>query len=86
MKPVSGRVSALDGLRALAITAVIVGHTLPNLAPGGQIGVDVFFALSGYLITSLLLREYDRLGTISLRSFYARRALRLVPAFAVFLR
>jgi peptidoglycan/LPS O-acetylase OafA/YrhL len=85
MKPASGRVSALDGLRALAIAAVILGHTLPNLAPGGQIGVDVFFALSGYLITSLLLREYDQLGTISLRSFYARRALRLVPAFVVFL-
>jgi len=81
----AARVSALDGLRALAISAVIVGHTLPNFAPGGQIGVDVFFALSGYLITSLLLREYDQLGTISLRSFYARRALRLIPALVVFL-
>jgi len=78
-------VSALDGLRALAITAVILGHTVPNLAPGGQIGVDIFFALSGYLITSLLLREHDQLGTISLRSFYARRALRLIPALVVFL-
>ena len=85
VKPAAVRVSALDGLRALAITAVILCHTLPNLTPGGQIGVDVFFALSGYLITSLLLREYDQLGTINLRNFYARRALRLVPAMVPFL-
>jgi peptidoglycan/LPS O-acetylase OafA/YrhL len=79
----SGRIDALDGLRALAISAVILTHVLPNRLPGGQVGVDVFFGLSGYLITGLLLREYDRFGRISLRSFYTRRTLRLVPALWV---
>jgi peptidoglycan/LPS O-acetylase OafA/YrhL len=79
------RLAALDGLRALAITGVVLTHVLPDRVPGGQIGVDIFFALSGYLITGLLLREHDRFGRISLRAFYARRALRLVPAFTVFL-
>jgi peptidoglycan/LPS O-acetylase OafA/YrhL len=81
----SGRVAGLDGLRALAITGVILTHVLPNRVPGGQIGVDVFFALSGYLITSLLLRESERFGAIRLRDFYARRFLRLMPAYVVFL-
>ncbi|GLY19188.1 hypothetical protein Kisp01_62020 [Kineosporia sp. NBRC 101677] len=69
---------ALDGLRAIAVLAVMAFHTSPA-AHGGFLGVDVFFVISGYLITALLLREWDRTGRIDLRSFYLRRALRLLP-------
>ena len=71
---------ALDALRALAVVAVFAYHALPGDAPGGFIGVDIFFVLSGYLITSLLLREYEVRGRISLRGFWTRRARRLFPA------
>jgi peptidoglycan/LPS O-acetylase OafA/YrhL len=70
---------ALDGLRAIAITAVVLYHA-GGFAPGGYIGVDLFFVLSGFLITTLLLGEQADRGTVSLRSFYRRRALRLLPA------
>jgi peptidoglycan/LPS O-acetylase OafA/YrhL len=74
----------LDGVRALAVTAVVAQHAELPFARGGGIGVDVFFVLSGYLITTLLLQEFDATGTISMRNFYARRARRLLPAlFAV---
>ena len=76
---------ALDGLRAIAVTLVIVGHTWEWLLPGGLVGVDMFFVLSGFLITTLLLEERARTGRISLRQFYARRALRLLPALAFLL-
>ncbi len=69
---------ALDGMRAVAVIAVAMYHI--GVLPGGYLGVDVFFVLSGFLITSLLLREWDRRGRISFRDFYARRALRLFPA------
>ena len=73
-----GYVPALDGLRGLAILAVIAFHTFD--APlGGFYGVDLFFVLSGFLITTLLLEEHDRVGSISLRGFYRRRAYRLLP-------
>lgn len=72
---------ALDGLRALAVVAVFFAHA--HLLSGGGVGVQVFFALSGYLITSLLLAEWVSSGRISLRAFYARRALRLTPALVV---
>ena len=72
---------ALDGVRAIAIAGVIAYHVLPS--NGGYLGVHLFFVLSGFLITTLLLEERDRTGTISLRRFYARRALRLLPALAV---
>src|ERR1039458_1599896 len=75
-----GRVRALDGTRALAVLLVFVHHVDSTLFPGGILGVTLFFALSGYLITSLLLREHDGTGTIHLAFFYARRALRLMPA------
>lgn len=73
-------VPALDGLRAVAVVAVVVFHADVGLAPGGFLGVSLFFTLSGFLITTLLLHEHDSSGAISLRSFYERRARRLLPA------
>jgi peptidoglycan/LPS O-acetylase OafA/YrhL len=83
-----GRRPALDGVRALAVLAVVVYHFgggAPSWLPGGFLGVDVFFVLSGYLITSLLLTEYARTGRIALGAFWARRAQRLLPALALVL-
>lgn len=71
-------------MRAVAVTAVVAYHATPWL-PGGWAGVDVFFVLSGFLITSLLARELAATGSIALRNFYLRRALRLAPAFAAVL-
>jgi peptidoglycan/LPS O-acetylase OafA/YrhL len=73
----------LDGLRAIAVAAVMAFHTGAGWAVGGFLGVDVFFVLSGFLITVLLVKEWQRRGTVSLRRFYARRALRLLPAVAL---
>lgn len=73
----------LEGLRAVAVILVLLFHAeVPGLA-GGFVGVDVFFVLSGYLITALLLREIQGTGTIALAAFYARRLRRLLPAAAV---
>jgi peptidoglycan/LPS O-acetylase OafA/YrhL len=72
----------VQGLRAVAVLAVIADHVLGR-PRGGFVGVDVFFVISGFLITGLLLREYERTGTISFSAFYARRAKRILPA-AVF--
>jgi peptidoglycan/LPS O-acetylase OafA/YrhL len=77
--------ASLDGLRAIAVTLVVCFHLHVPGFGGGFIGVDIFFVLSGYLITRLLLDEYDATGTLRLRRFYARRALRLLPALAVLL-
>ncbi len=74
------RLPALDGLRALAVLAVVAFHSGAPWAPGGLLGVDVFFVLSGYLITGLLLAEHAASGRISLSAFWARRARRLLPA------
>jgi peptidoglycan/LPS O-acetylase OafA/YrhL len=71
---------ALDGLRGLALLAVMGLHTNPSVLPGGFLGVDLFFVLSGFLITYLLVRERQKFGSIGLRQFYMRRALRLCPA------
>ncbi|HEY8671525.1 MAG TPA: acyltransferase, partial [Terriglobales bacterium] len=86
------RIPSLDGLRAISITLVILSHLVKwkhiSLAPigsYGDLGVHVFFVLSGYLITNLLLQEYQRTSTISLRNFYIRRAFRIFPAAFVFL-
>jgi peptidoglycan/LPS O-acetylase OafA/YrhL len=80
---------ALDGLRGAAILAVLAFHTHHILGQpfvkGGSIGVDIFFVLSGFLITVLLLEEWQRSGSISLKSFYWRRLLRLGPALLVLL-
>ena len=70
----------LDGMRALAVVAVMVYHANPAWLPGGFLGVEVFFVISGYLITLLLIGEHERTGTVSLRQFYLRRARRLLPA------
>src|SRR5437868_5264132 len=76
---------ALDGLRAVAVIAVLLYHGDVSWAKGGYFGVDAFFVLSGFLITSLLLRESERTGRIDLKSFWARRARRLLPALALVL-
>src|SRR5829696_7610162 len=73
----------IQALRALAVGLVVIYHLWPAAVPGGFIGVDVFFAISGFLITSMLLRELDREGTIRLAAFWARRARRLLPAALV---
>lgn len=70
----------LDGLRALAVIAVIVYHANSSWLPGGYLGVEVFFVISGYLITLLLVAESERSGAIELRQFWIRRARRLFPA------
>ena len=75
-----GHVRGLDGIRALSVLAIIAFHTGLNSVPGGFYGVDAFFVLSGFLITSLLVREWSGSGTIRLRRFWAARARRLLPA------
>jgi len=73
----------LDGLRAIAVTAVLVYHLWPDALPGGFLGVDVFFVVSGFLITTLLLREAEQHRRIDLPRFWLRRARRLLPALAL---
>ncbi len=75
----------LDGLRALAVSAVILYHLDVPWAPGGLLGVGVFFTLSGYLITDLLLGSWEAHGSLRLRDFWLRRARRLLPALFVML-
>ncbi len=74
-----GHFSALDGLRGLALLGVLFFHA-KGVLPGGYLGVDLFFVLSGFLITSLLLAERERTGKIALAAFWVRRARRLFPA------
>ena len=76
-------IPALDGIRALAVALVLADHGGIPGVPGGFIGVDVFFVLSGFLITSLLLDELGRTGAIDLPGFWVRRARRLLPALIV---
>ncbi|GAB0318064.1 acyltransferase family protein [Staphylococcus pseudintermedius] len=70
----------LDGVRAVAVIAIIIYHLNPQWLSGGFLGVDTFFVISGYLITSLLLTEYHNTGKIELMSFWLRRVKRLIPA------
>jgi len=77
------RVAGLDGVRAIAVTLVILFHLSPGATIGGYLGVDVFFVVSGFLITTLLLRERTETGRIPLSAFWARRARRLLPALVV---
>jgi peptidoglycan/LPS O-acetylase OafA/YrhL len=74
----------IDGLRAVAVLAVIAYHAFPHALPGGFVGVDVFFVISGYLITGIVAREIAA-GSFTLARFYARRARRILPALAVVL-
>ena len=73
-------VAALDGIRAVAVAGVVLYHAGARWLPGGFLGVDLFFVLSGFLITSLLLAEREATGRIDLPAFWARRARRLLPA------
>ena len=78
----------LDGLRTVAVLSVIIYHAEfmiegRQLLPGGFLGVDIFFVISGFLITSILMKEFHRTGTISISSFYERRARRLLPVLVV---
>jgi peptidoglycan/LPS O-acetylase OafA/YrhL len=75
----------LDGLRALSVLAVIAYHADLAWIPGGFLGVEVFFVVSGFLITTLMLEERAQTGSVSLRSFWLRRARRLMPALFVML-
>lgn len=78
-----GRWPALDGMRALAVLLVMFNHLdLSGIFGGGSIGVDIFFVLSGFLITTLLIGEFEKTRKINFGAFYARRALRLLPALA----
>ena len=76
----TGHIHGLDGLRSVAILAVLVFHLRPLSLPGGYLGVDVFFVISGFLITTLLVRELRKNHKLDLRSFWTRRARRLLPA------
>ena len=76
--------SDIDGLRALAVLAVLTFHALPTVLPGGFVGVDIFFVISGYLITSILLKDIQA-GNYSIKKFYARRVRRIFPALSVVL-
>lgn len=89
-----GRIPSLDGLRGVSIILVTIGHLIPaggtpfprswHAVSGlARTGVDVFFVISGFLITHLLLREWSKTGTISLKGFYIRRCLRILPAYFV---
>src|ERR1700716_3618926 len=87
-RPMRGRESDqfrpdIEGLRGLAVAVVVAFHCGISILSGGFVGVDVFFVLSGYLITGLLVTEVRNTGTIDLARFYARRVRRLLPAMAV---
>ena len=92
--PQRGDIPSLDGLRALSIFLVLAGHANPGVQYShafkigidyANLGVRVFFVISGFLITSLLLKEQARTGGISLKLFYIRRGLRILPAFLLFI-
>ena len=80
-----GYLPGLDGVRALAVIGVLLYHADLSWIPGGFLGVDVFFVLSGFLITSLILEEFDRSGKVDFRKFYLGRARRLLPALILVL-
>src|SRR6266536_2050733 len=85
------RIPSLDGLRAISIALVVVGHWAElryhsDVAGAfANLGVRIFFIISGYLISTLLLKEYGRTSSIGLREFYVRRAYRILPASFVFM-
>src|SRR3954453_21490842 len=79
----AGHRADIQGLRAVAVVLVVLGHAGVGFVAGGFVGVDVFFVLSGFLITGLLLAEARKTGTIALVDFYVRRARRILPAAAL---
>lgn len=80
-----GRIAPLDGLRGVALVAVLAYHVAPSSVPGGFLGVESFFVLSGYLLTALLLDERRRTGSIDARAYAGRRFRRIAPALVVLL-
>lgn len=80
MTVASTKKTEIQGLRGIAVLIVVFFHLWPTIFTGGYIGVDVFFVISGYLITNILLREINATGTINLTAFYGRRVRRLMPA------
>ena len=84
-RPSAGYLPGLDGLRALSVTAVLLYHADLPWIPGGFLGVEVFFVISGYLITLLLTEEFGRSSRVSLGNFWLRRARRLLPALYLLL-
>lgn len=81
----SGYRADIDGLRAVAVLSVVVFHAFPGVLPGGFVGVDVFFVISGFLISGILLGNLDRHGSLRLGDFYARRIRRIFPALLLVL-
>src|SRR5215210_5235672 len=75
--------SDLEALRGLAILLVVAYHAGVSALAGGFVGVDVFFVLSGYFMTRILVQEYGTTGSVNLLAFYRKRALRLLPALLV---
>jgi peptidoglycan/LPS O-acetylase OafA/YrhL len=84
-KPKLGYIPALNGLRAIAVVMVMMVHAHFQLGQNGQIGVAIFFALSGFLITTLLLEEFEASGSVDMKGFYIRRTFRLFPALYIML-
>lgn len=72
----------IDGIRTIAVLSVVLYHIFGNLCPGGYVGVDIFFVISGYLITGGILKSLDK-GTFSIKDFYERRIRRIIPAYLV---
>ena len=77
-------IPAIDGLRAIAVLSVTLFHAFPKLIPGGFIGVDIFFVISGYLITNIFVTQANS-GTFSFKDFYSRRIRRIFPALIIVL-
>src|SRR4029077_9164976 len=75
----------VEGLRAIAVSLVVLYHSGVPFVTGGYVGVDIFFVISGFLITRLLLAEYEARDTVSIPKFYARRVRRILPAATLML-
>ncbi|HAM9039750.1 TPA: acyltransferase, partial [Salmonella enterica] len=74
----------IDGLRAVAVLSVVIFHYFPSILPGGFVGVDIFFVISGYLITSIILKSASS-NSFSYVEFYKRRIIRIFPALSIVL-
>ena len=75
----------IDGIRAIAVLSVVIFHAFPSMIPGGFIGVDIFFVISGYLISLIILKELSADGRFSVSRFYRRRVDRIFPALLIVL-